>query len=247
MRKGSNVRALSIRVAWTAVVGCSMASAATPPHRSPQDSTATNAIVGTGKVKTDAIVGTGVQAIVGTGADAIVGTGVQAIVGTGVQAIVGTGGPKTDAIVGTGRTVTFRGLIEQVDFSKLQVSFLGQTLRMPSLKDTDTVQSVQTAIADGRYVELVVEVGIKAQLTVRGIHVFDERYVPGASRVTVAGSVSKNDAAIAHAKVGEVSVDYSPLLTTSTVQHAPGDVILVDGIQPSYGSAIIANSIEGVN
>jgi hypothetical protein len=262
------VSAYSIRLAWTAVFGCSIAAAATPPHQSSQNSAGISATVGTGKVKQDAIVGTGVQAIVGTGKvkqDAIVGTGVQAIVGTGVQAIVGTGsqaivgtgvqaivgtgsqaivGTGVQAIVGTGRTVTFRGFIDVIDPAKRRISMLGQPLRMPSLDDVNTLDAVQLAIADGRYVELAVEVGSKGQLTVQSLHVFDERYVPGASRVTLASRISNIDSATAQAKIGRSIVDYSWLLATSSAQYILGEVVVVDGIQPAFGSAIIASSIE---
>ena len=100
----------------------------------------TDAIIGTGRKSTNAIIGTGKDhhAIIGTGsADAIIGTGADAIIGTGAQksastdAIIGTGAQKsasTDAIIGTGKTTVFLvGPIDSVNVATGTISVLGET------------------------------------------------------------------------------------------------------------------------
>jgi hypothetical protein len=112
-----------------------------------------------------------------------------------------------------------------------KITVLGQTYT----SDTETIAD----IAQGDYV--VVAGDSQGGLSL--VYPVGIAYVPGASLVTVRGSIAAVDTGRATARVGTVLVDYSAYLATNP-NYVPesGDTFEVTGTQPQPGGAVLVGT-----
>ena len=243
--KGCRRSALSAAVVSALAVGSSLLpisyAIAKPSSAHAIIGTGADAIIGTGA---DAIIGTGLQktrkpaAIIGTGADAIIGTGADAIIGTGADAIIGTGLQK-----GSNSALLMKGPIDQVDVTKGTFSLLGREFRIPNT--SQLAASLQEAMLSGRAVDMAVFAKIDGggNLINAAAKIVDVQYVAGASQVVLSGKIAALDPSTARALVQGMTVDFTSLLTSGSVELKRGDIVTFVGTLPQKGQQLIATGL----
>jgi hypothetical protein len=134
-------------------------------------------------------------------------------------------------------TTAAMGLVESVVLNAdgmSEVTILGQTFS--ARWDDVSVHMGEYAVAAGH-----------ANGELAFLMPLEESYVPGASTVWVAGSVSAVDNAVGSFSIGQTSFDYTALLARNPAL-APdvGDVVDMYGVQPAQGGSVLL-SIDGSN
>ena len=186
----------------------------------------------------DAIHGSGAEAIHGSGAEAIHGSGAEAIHGSGAEAIHGSGaeaihGSGVDAIHGSGEPM-LAGPVQSIDLQGGSFVAVGQRVSF----QREGLGGLQV----GGFVTVYGSIAGAGRIDATGFDISSETYVPGATEVFVTGIPSSVDFARGTALIGELEVDYTPSLGGSGFGGI-GAAITVIGTQPSFGGAMLGDSV----
>jgi hypothetical protein len=76
------------------------------------------------------------------------------------------------------------------------------------------------------------------------VSISDERYVPGSTEVFISGMISSINTMEGTAKMGDLTIDYTPSLGSSVVPSDEAWSFI--GTQPLIGGAMISNWSEGI-
>ena len=236
------IRAKSARV--TSTLGASLVAVFfSPAVLAGSQESGTNAISGSGVDAisgsgVDAISGSGIHAISGSGVDAISGSGIHAISGSGVDAISGSGvdaisGSGVDAISGSG-TEMLSGPVQSINRENGTFVSVGQTVMHAG--------SDLAALRVGDFVTVRGSLAGAGLINASEVLVSTEQYVAGSTQVSVTGIPSSIDYRFGTAKIGELTVDYTPSLGGSRFDGI-GAAITVIGTQPALGGAMLGERV----
>jgi hypothetical protein len=180
------------------------------------------------------------------------------------QLIAGTAGLTCALTVGFGAQVTIDelkgvygtdlqilGSVQKIDVGSNVLIVAGQQVSIGK----DTLVSYNGLSVTDRNASLnMIQVG--DMLAVHGsldepaeaIQRLSTSYVPGATLIFVSGRVMSVKASVGVAKVGGLTVDFTPAMAAAKFTSVEsGEVIEALGTQPVAGGALIAESIERVN
>jgi len=183
-----------------------------------------------------AITGGSSQAITGGSAAAITGGSSQAITGGSAAAI--TGGSSQAITGGSAAAITggslLSGQIQSID--RLNGIFLamGQSIRFSD----SGIGSLQI----GDYVTVGGSIAGAGIINADSVEVSASRYIPGASEVFVTGIPSSINYKLGTARIGGLTVDYTPSLSGDGFGGI-GAAITVIGIQPALGGVMLGNRV----
>jgi hypothetical protein len=187
----------------------------------------------------EAIHGSGVEAIHGSGGAAIHGSGAEAIHGSGGAAIHGSGaeaiGSGAEAIHGSGsHALLLSGPIQQIDFADGTFVSVGQTVSFGG--DGFAVLRV------GDFVDVYGSISGAGTIDASEVGISGDFYVPGATEVFVTGIPSSIDFLSGTARIGSLTIDYTPSLGGSEFGGI-GAAITVIGTQPAHGGAMLGDRV----
>ena len=154
------------------------------------------------------------------------------------------------ALVGTARAATLTvGPVEQVNLKTSTLVVLGQTYQISpsaSLRNqAGTAETLSSLTPD----TLVVIDGTETKAgkaTVSSVTSLSQIDVPGATRLLVTGIVSKVTLT-GEIKVGNLTVDINPTLTSDSQSAAVGELVAITGTQPNEGGLFLAQSVAPLN
>jgi hypothetical protein len=171
--------------------------------------------------------------------DAIIGGDTDAIIGGDTDAIIG--GDILDAIP---PNLLIWGPIESVDPAKKTVVVLGQRLKANA--GGSVLQDLQMSLQIGHVSSVAISGRLKSngQLDSATMQILDKPYVAGSDFVFVTGKVKSVDGARAKVTVGGLKIDYSQLLSASSVQIEVGDLLTVAGTQPVLQGEVYAQAMR---
>ena len=151
------------------------------------------------------------------------------------QAAVLTVGPVEHVNLKTS-TLVVLGQTYHIGRSALLRNQAGAVIALGSLTP-DTVVSIKgTETAAG-----------KANL--KSITALPELDVPGATHLLITGRVA-SETATGHIKIGNLTIDITPTMTSDTATAAVGELVQVVGTQPTAGGLFLARavmSVDGIN
>jgi len=101
---------------------------------------------------------------------------------------------------------------------------------------------VIAALTVGNIVSVYGDLFGPGQITASDIRVSDELYVPGATEVMVTGIPSSVDLLLGTARIGDLTIDYTPALGGSNFEGI-GAAMTVIGIQPALGGVMISDRV----
>ena len=158
--------------------------------------------------------GSGVSGIDGSGANGIDGSGGYGIDGSGGYGIDGSGGNGIDGSGGNGidSADVLAGPVDAIDRSNGVFHSLGQVV----MASDETLNSLQV----GDFVNVQGSIVSEGWLYADTVDVAAIDYVPGATEVFVAGMLSQVDNANGTARLGGLTIDYTPSLA---VGSSPSD------------------------
>ncbi|HNP62994.1 MAG TPA: hypothetical protein PKH39_03610, partial [Woeseiaceae bacterium] len=166
----------------------------------------------------------------GTGVAGIDGTGTLGIDGTGVLGIDGTGVAGID-----GAVIILAGPVDSIDrdtgvFRSLGQAVMASQNMLSRMQVGDFVAVHGTVISDGWYYA-------------DNVNVTGQQYVPGATAVFVSGLISSVDRMQGTARMGGLTIDYTPSLGSS---DAPSNGMWsFYGTRPSIDGAMISDRAQG--
>ncbi|MCH8867112.1 MAG: hypothetical protein IID58_09705, partial [Proteobacteria bacterium] len=187
-----------------------------------------------------AIHGSGAAAIHGSGAAAIHGSGAAAIHGSGAAAIHGSGaaaihGSGAAAIHGSGQPSRLLvGPVEQISIDAGFFVAVGQEISVS--------RDVIGELTIGNIVFVYGDLYGPGQISASEVRVTDVRYIPGATEILVTGIPSSVNYELGIARIGNLTVDYTPSLGGSDFEGI-GAAITVIGIQPALGGVMISDRV----
>ena len=180
----------------------------------------------------EAIHGSGIYAIHGSGAEAIHGSGAEAIHGSGIYAIDGSGAEAL-RVSNTENFVLF-GPVTSIDINAGVFKSLGQTVigRFDTLRDINVgdLVAVHGSIKSAGWIDA------------KRLIVSPDQYVPGASEIFVTGIPSYVDYATGQARIGGLTIDYTPSLGADQFGGI-GAAISVYGTQPAPGGLMLSERV----
>ena len=135
------------------------------------------------------------------------------------------------------------GPIEKVDLKAGSVVILGQSYKAqigtPVLKRlADQISSGSTVVAS-----VLGNQDSAGNLRAARLVVHGTDYAPGATRVVVLGRVASVQSDIGTLKVGQLSVDYTSILSTAPAEYVAGQLIGAVGVQAAAGAPLVASRI----
>ena len=140
------------------------------------------------------------------------------------------------------------GAIEKIELSSGSVQVAGQHVLLS--RDTVFIEN-ESAISSGADVLRLLHAGDFVAVNglleraAASISRLSESYVPGATSVFVRGRVSHVDDSIGVATVGQLKIDFTPAMGSSSFEGLnEGQVIDAVGIQPNIGGVLIASMIR---
>ena len=224
-RKGSEMQRTKLAVS----IALALAGIANAPDASAK--IGTNAIIGTGGPKANAIIGTGADAIIGTGRTKVAAS----------DAIIGTGRPESLAlniIIGSGkRRLLHLAPVDSVDTRANLIRTLGKTFRVPDAK------AIADRLAAGENLLAAVDGKLDAdgKITESTLRLMANSYLAGASKLLLVGRVASVDTRVGSLKIGAVTVD----ITAAEGARAPkpGELVAIVGTQPIRGGVMLAERI----
>ena len=154
------------------------------------------------------------------------------------------------ALVGTARAATLTvGPVEQVNLKTSTLVVLGQTYQIgpsaPLRNQAGAAETLGSLTPD----TLVVIDGTETKAgktTVSSVTSLQQIDVPGATRLLVTGIVSKVTL-IGEIKVGNLTVDITPTLTSDSQNAAVGELVAISGTQPNEDGLFLAQSVAPLN
>ena len=153
---------------------------------------------------------------------------VTAALAAKAQAAALTVGPVEHVNLKTS-TLVVLGQTYHIDRSVLLRNQAGAAIPLDSLTPYTVVSVQGTETAAG-----------KANL--KSITALPELDVPGATRLLITGRVASESAA-GHIKIGNLTVDITPTMTSDTATAAVGELVQVVGTQPTAGGLFLAQSV----
>ena len=135
------------------------------------------------------------------------------------------------------------GPIEKVDLKSGRVVILGQTYAAqagaPALKRlADQVSSGSTVVAS-----VLGSKDSAGKLRAARLVVGGTDYAPGATPVVVLGRVESVQSGTGTLRVGQLSVDYTSILSNASTAFVAGQLIAVAGVQAAAGASLVASRI----
>ena len=186
----------------------------------------------------------GVRAITGGSSQAITGGSTAAITGGSSQAITGgsaaaiTGGSSQAITGGSAAAITggslLAGQVQSIDRLNGVFVAMGQTVRF--------LESGIGSFQVGDYVTVNGSVAGAGIINADNVVVSARAYVAGASEVFVTGIPSSINYKIGTARIGELTVDYTPSLSGEGFGGI-GAAITVIGIQPALGGVMLGDRV----
>ncbi|RPI14728.1 MAG: hypothetical protein EHM60_05945, partial [Lysobacterales bacterium] len=212
----------------------------------------TNAIIGGDLRKSKrASIGGDTDAIIGGDTNAIIGgdqrKSKRAIIGGDTDAIIGG---DTNAIIGgdisAARAVGLvaYGPIQSIDLSKSTIAIAGQTFIAGR-----NLQGLKYRIETGEVIVGAVfgQKGRGNSLKADRVVLTNSVYIPGVTRILVAGKIDRVNPADATLSIGSLKVSFAQLLGRKSVEIKPGQRIMVSGVQASAAAALEANDLVALD
>ncbi|HVX91256.1 MAG TPA: hypothetical protein VHC20_06580 [Candidatus Paceibacterota bacterium] len=139
------------------------------------------------------------------------------------------------------------GTVENFDSKNGSVVILGQRYPLGSAKLIAGSKSLPAAqglllLAPGALVWADGEFRKDGSVQLTSITVLPEINVPGSTQLFVAGVVRALDQ-VGRAKIGDLTIDLTPTLATSTKATRVGDAVEILGVQPSAGGVLLAAAV----
>ena len=154
------------------------------------------------------------------------------------------------ALVATARAGTLTvGPIEQVDLKASTMVVLGQTYQIGPSVSVRNQAGAAEALGSLTPDTLVVIDGTETKAgkaTVSSVTSLSQIDVPGATRLLVTGVVSSETAA-GDVKVGNLTVDITPTLTSDSQNFAVGGLVSITGTQPNQDGLFLAQNIVSLD
>jgi hypothetical protein len=139
------------------------------------------------------------------------------------------------------------GVVEGTDHATATLAVSGQTVRFSA--NTRLTSQAGGALAKGALVAVYGTIQSDGTIAASEVNVLAREYVPGSTTLYVRGVVKSVNAALATAKVGNLSVDYSSSLYSGNSTISAGSVAEFSGLQTSsstlYASKAQALGIGG--
>jgi hypothetical protein len=125
-----------------------------------------------------------------------------------------------------------------------RVTILGQTYQAPA--GNAALQSMADQLSSGATVVAAVS-GAKdtrGEVHAASFKATGISYAPGATNVLVVGRVTSSQTTTGTFAIGKLTVDYTSLLSTVSIQPRAGQTVAVVGVQSSAGSALQALQVR---
>jgi hypothetical protein len=204
------------------------------------------AIIGGDQRKTSrAIIGGDSKAIIGGDSKAIIGGDSKAIIGGDSKAIIGG---DSKAIIGGDfygfpSNTLVSGPVEKVDVRGGRVVILGQSYKAEA--GTTELQKLADQVSSGLTIvaEVVGNKGLADSLGAAKLILRTSDYTPGATQVVVLGRVLSAQVNIGTFRVGQLTVDYTSILSTMAVPLMPGEMVAILGVQAAAGAPLVASRV----
>lgn len=130
------------------------------------------------------------------------------------------------------------GVVESTNSSGVAVS--GQTVRLSA--GTKVTAESRGSLAKGALVAVYGTINSDGTIAASAVNVLASEYVAGATTLYVRGVVKSVNPALATAKVGNLSIDYSSSLASGSSSIAAGSVVEFSGLQTSSSTLYASKS-----
>ncbi len=195
------------------------------------------------------------SAIIGGDASAIIGGDTSAIIGGDTSAIIGGDLAKVkrgnaSAIIGGDLLSAYapgtlvQGPIEKIDARTGQVTILGQTYQGPA--GSSALQLMADQLSTGAVIVASVTGSEDKSGNFRAASLKPkaDSYTAGVSRVLIVGRVTSTQPYTGNFGLGQLTVDYTALLSSASIQVKLGQLVAVVGVQPDNGSPLQAMQVR---
>jgi len=135
------------------------------------------------------------------------------------------------------------GPVTRVEAASHSLEVLGQSVTLKSSALDDALVATRL----GQVLAIAGNLSPEGHVTANRIFIVPTEYVDGATEVMVSGSIGSLDASIARAKIGEVTVDYSPALHAGDLGISAGSVVQFSGISSGGTRTMIAFNARSVS
>ena len=153
--------------------------------------------------------------------------------------IVGGDRMVMNGIVG-GDNLDVLGVVESTNQATASTTVSGQTVRLTT--NTKITAESGGSLAKGALVAVYGAINADGTISASQVHVLSGQYVAGATTLYVRGVVKSVNPALATAKVGNLSVDFSSSLASGNSSIVAGSVAEFSGLQTSSSTLFASKS-----